>query len=259
MDEVRFVLELQGEVDIGTFDSSVHDVRNLLEDIAARIAPAAVAWRWDDTPCVGLVATPNGADHAALRRIVEEALAAFTSVASAENGQVVWPEAVSNKGIRAITRLLGRLDRIGAVTVKADDLPPLTIDYAKITKEVGERTDPSEYTAIEGYLDLISVRGHLRFSIQDQLSGKHVRCTVSDSMLQEVKEHLGKQVVAEGLLRYDRNGLPYALSEITGIWERPHETRPIEALVGALPDFTGPMSPEDYVRHLRGENGNDDD
>ena len=165
----------------------------------------------------------------------DEALANIKDLSMAINGDI--------KKITVTASLNGRLSR-----------PiPLTHDVATHVDEViGPR-----YTAIgavEGRLDMISLRRYLKFGIGHALTGKTVNCRFfSYAMLEQIKAALGKRVMASGIVHYNAQDEPVRVDvEWFKVLREPHELPTIEELGGSDPDFTNGQSTEEYLRSIRG-------
>jgi hypothetical protein len=104
---------------------------------------------------------------------------------------------------------------------------------------------------LDGKLDLISVRTRPLFVIEEHGSGVRVPCRFPDHMTKQVTEALGSRVVVEGLIRYNADGVPTSMRDITDMFVRPKPLRSLEDLVGSAPDFTGGVDPVEYVRAMR--------
>jgi hypothetical protein len=261
MSDVRFSLQLQGDdVDLATYQATARELRALLDDIGKQLATtgARIVWRLDDDATIRAVASPNGAPAELLHAVARYAREAFESIRNAEGGNVQWPDAVGPRAKRAVRSIVQQLDKVPAITIEADEQSPLIIEHVALRLDIGRPGFPPEHTSVDGVIDLISVRGHVQFSIQEHGSNRRIRCAISEDWLPRAKDALGKRVVVEGLVRFNKEGVPISISGITSLWQRPDEKRPLSAIIGALPDFTGGLPAGEYVRRLRnGGNGGD--
>ncbi len=55
-----------------------------------------------------------------------------------------------------------------------------------------------EYGAVEGHLEMVTIRGRMEGSLYDDLTGNRVRCIFDEAMLKELLVLFGQHVVAEG-------------------------------------------------------------
>ena len=120
-----------------------------------------------------------------------------------------------------------------------------------IEEYTAQSTTYTEFSSLDGILDLVSVRGHPQCSLNEHGTGRHVLCELRDELFSKVKEALGHRVVVEGTVRYRRDGTPLSMVNVSTIWERPKVTRSLKDLIGAFPDFTGGMDAGEYVRQIR--------
>jgi len=258
-DPVRFLVQLEGEVDLDTYRSAASALPALLRDIEAGVTgdKPRVAWKVLDEARLGVTAYPNGVSADTIRAIVQQARDGFQRVAEAEGKEVSWPSTFGTTAKNAVKRIVKSLQRVSAITVEVGTDAPLVIRHVKLLEEYGKRSPRLEYGSVEGLLDLVSVRGSLHFSVEDHISGRRISCTIGRSLLQRAKDCLENRVVVEGLLHYDKHGQPTSITDVTSIWPRPDPKRTIEELVGSQPDFTGGVDAADYVRQLR--EGDDDE
>ena len=105
--------------------------------------------------------------------------------------------------------------------------------------------------SVDGRLEIISVRRHPTFVIDEHASRNQVRCTFPDNWMNTVKDFLGRRVMAEGHLRYRPDGTISSLTEPTSINQVPEPTRSISSLRGTLPGISGDLSSVDYIRLMR--------
>jgi hypothetical protein len=165
----------------------------------------------------------------------DEALANVKDLSMAINGDI--------KKITVTASLNGRLSR-----------PiPLTHDVANHVDEV---IGPRYRTigAVEGRLDMISLRRYLKFGIAHTLTGKTVSCRFfSYTMLEQIKAALGRRVVASGIVHYNAQHEPVRVDvEWFKVLRERHELPGIEDIGGSDPEFTGDLSTEAYLRSIRG-------
>ena len=104
---------------------------------------------------------------------------------------------------------------------------------------------------IDGFFDMISVRGRPYFVIHEHGTDVVVRCTFPDDWLPKILGLLGKRVVADGWVQYHKNGKPRRLGSPTSLEPVPEPEKDIQAFRGALPGITGGRSAYEYVRDQR--------
>jgi hypothetical protein len=127
-----------------------------------------------------------------------------------------------------------------------------------LEREAGEKTGTllgSAHQAIGsviGRLEAISLHGTPRFNVYDALSQRPVKCEFTPRDLDTVKDALGRCVVVAGIVYRNAAAQPLRVARPTlTILPLEEELPGVDEIVGADPDFTGGMSTEDYVRHLR--------
>jgi len=203
MPEVQLSLELAGDsVNLDVIAETTRELHRALRDIERHVTDAepAVTWRWDDQAVLRAAASPNGVSEGALRQIVHELRTGFQRADEAQGQRVAWPETFGNEAKRAVNKILGHLAELDAITVNVEGTVPLRIEQIVILHAVavGGPRGYTEITSVDGLLDLISVRGRPSFTIQEHGTGRRIRCTFPDGMLQEVKDALGKRAVVQG-------------------------------------------------------------
>jgi hypothetical protein len=262
-DDIHLELALEGSgVTLQTFQATARELEQALRDIERNLThkPARIDWRWDDEPIIRAAASGNGVPAETINEIVRQARLGFQKIIEAQGKSVDWPASFGDRAKRAIEKVVKQLDVVDAIRLETStDASPLFIDQVALKQDFGRRIAPSEIASIDGVLELISVRGRLHITIQEHGTGRRIRCTLPDTLFDRAKNALGRRVVVEGLLHFGSTGEPYALTEITDLWERPAEKRPLEELRGSEPDFTDGLPAEDYVHAIRGQREGGDD
>ena len=107
--------------------------------------------------------------------------------------------------------------------------------------------------SVEGKLELVSGhKGDRKFNVYHSITGKAVRCDLSLALEKEVIDALGKQVVVSGKVHRNLNGDPVKVA-VEKLRVR-HENRQIptlDELMGSIPDLTGNLSTEEFIRMIR--------
>jgi hypothetical protein len=255
MPDVQVSVEMGGEdLDLGAFSGVTNDFRTVLQEVEASLTnePPKAAWRVEDTSGFRAVASPNGVSEATLQRVIERAYDGFKRVDQANGRPVNWPAEISIRARRAIRRVFKHLDKIESLTIQGEGIEPLTLVRSD-TEQAPEPARPSYYevSQLDGRLDLISVRSRLLFVIEEHVTGVRVPCRFPDHMTEEIKAALGARVVVEGLIRYNADGVPTSMSNVTDLFVRPKPLKTLEELVGSAPDFTGGIDPVEYIRTMR--------
>jgi len=272
--DFRIKIELEGSVDPDTVARSASDLVHALRDIEENLTHSTpkVEWRWQDDATVWAIALPNGVKAEVLKKICDEARLGFERVKEADGKEINWPTSFGKSAQRRFRSLVGQLarkesiedsrkgaaGRPEALQVYIQGQLPLLIDHVVIREELGRGKTTTERASIDGVLDLISVRGGaLKFEITEHGTKRKITCVITeDALLKDAKKALGKRIVAEGVLQLKPDGTPKQLSQIKEIWIRPVAV-PIATLRGSIPNLTGGLSPEEYVRKIRGNNRGD--
>jgi hypothetical protein len=108
--------------------------------------------------------------------------------------------------------------------------------------------------SVEGYLQMVSLRSGPLCNIYDGLTDHRIECRYPSEMLNQIKEALGKRVLATGNLRHDRRGNVRSI-RIRTLLTLPEdgETPSIQTTAGIAPGITGNLSVTEYIRRLRDE------
>lgn len=250
-------LELHGQTDLGIVASIAHNLEIVLQDIEQSltgIEPQAT-WTWEGATAVRAVASANGTDLETLQNIVHDTREGFRRAEEADRVRVQWPATLGRRARKAISEIMGQLEQLDAITVDVKDQEPLTLRKLERPLTIERAKLHKEHSAVDGMLDLISVRTGVRFSVREHGTGHVVRCTIREDMLDKAKDALGKRVVVEGTVRYRQDGVPSWITDISDIWIRPQELRPIEELAGTLPDLSKGLPAGEFIRRLREGNG----
>jgi hypothetical protein len=243
------------EIDASLFQDMIADLLSMIRDIEKHVSSNTrqrAHWLWaEDEPQLRIEAISNGVPVEELNRVAREVRTGFQRILDSEGKTVRWPETFGPPAKNAAQRIVKKLDKVQSITVKIDSAPPLIIDHVVLNEEFG-RPGYVEFSSIDGYLDLISVRGKPHFSIEEHSFPKHrIRCTFPDDIFETVKNSLGKRVVVEGLVRWNKAGIPVAITEVKSLWVRPEPQLMFDQIVGSRPNFTGGISAGEYVRRLR--------
>jgi len=87
------------------------------------------------------------------------------------------------------------------------ELSPASVAY--VDELLGVRSNA--YGTVEGELLALNVKGRLKFSVYEALTGKPVTCFFADEMFSDVVAAIRKRVSAYGMIRYKKNGEPKSI------------------------------------------------
>lgn len=253
MAEHHLTLSLGARIRLAAYRKTASNLETVLRDVERGLTGGSPRVRWktgQDTPVLAAVASANGVDDSTIAQIVSTTRLAFERVVRSDGNAVDYPSALSDEGKTALANIMRRLDQAKSLIIESDGAPPLLIEQVTLRQQFGKRGFPSERTSVDGVIDLISVRGRLLFTIDEHGTGRRLPCHVGEKFLAKAKEALARRAVVEGLLIYDRNGVPTQIRDVTDIWIRP-AGRDVRELVGSLPQFSGKLSGGEYVRRMR--------
>lgn len=106
--------------------------------------------------------------------------------------------------------------------------------------------------SITGFLATATTENGRHLTVKDEQTGRGVRCTVSDELLERAGAAITKRVIVRGTIARDNRGRPIRI-EATDV-ERlpdPDEAPTVAEMFGAFPDFTGDLDSVEYVRRMR--------
>lgn len=106
--------------------------------------------------------------------------------------------------------------------------------------------------AVEGRLEGINVHDRYLFTVYDSVSGRGIRCSFSDELLDEVVAALRHRVTVHGMVRTDAQGEPISVRvERIERMRLRTELPAITELRGIDPDFSGGVDGAEYIRIMR--------
>ena len=256
--EIYLSLTLEGEqVDVRTVQSTLSDFQTTLQELEKGITheEAKINWRWDDDATLCAVASPNGVRESTIRAVAKNVRLGFERIVQAKGEQPVsWPEPYGERAQKALKRIVRQLPKLDSITVEIEGGQPLLIREASLKEDFkGKDSGYTEFTSIDGVLDLVSTRGRPHFSIEEHGSGQRIRCSIQDNIFDRAKNGLGKRVVMEGEVKFRSDGTPISAKNITDIFIREQPQKSIDDLIGSLPHMTGGVPAGAYIRQLRGD------
>lgn len=109
--------------------------------------------------------------------------------------------------------------------------------------------------SIEGKLELISVHeGSRKFNIYHDVTGRAAQCDLPRELEQQVIDALGSRVIVSGKIHRNLNGTPVRVKvERLRVLPVRNEVPTIDELMGSIPDLTGDLPTEEFVRMIRDE------
>jgi len=106
--------------------------------------------------------------------------------------------------------------------------------------------------SVEGIMETISIHGSPKFVVYQDATNKAVSCAFSQTWLESAKEALGRRVSVAGVVHWNRKDEPVRVDvEDLRIMTSRGQLPPIVQLAGSVPDLTGGLTTEEYIRRIR--------
>jgi hypothetical protein len=251
-----------GEVTLRAFVDILNRARYILGDLDSAISErprGSLEWYISDLAVGSAVAVvesrpkvPEADDHLALM-----VSANFVSgLDIVERGEAI-PPYFSDTDMGRVRAIAQRLGKPGAETLEATHLnggqasATVTEQAAVNVKKLLEPSS-SAIGSVAGKLEVISVHGPPRFNVYDLVTKRAVRCRFPSEQLGEVAAALGRKVVVTGIVYRNSNGEPIRVEKPElRVLPDDAELPTTRDLIGLVPDLTGDLSAEEYVRRLR--------
>ena len=254
----RFALTIfveGGRMPLSFFIRTSDDLQKLLRAIEEAQLGKSPHAQWEiDTDRIQIGASVNGVSADDLESIIYDAYQSLK--ATDEQDDAGMPQTVDEQSRRLTRSIVNRVKRTAPVTVETSGQDPLYIEpvapqQIKLRSPHKRTEVQTAWGAVDGELDVISVRRRAHFVIFEHASSNQIRCTFPDEWMDKVKEFLGYRVVVEGKLRYRPDGSVSALAQPTAINPVKSPQRSLADLRGSLIGISGELSSADYVRQLR--------
>ena len=109
--------------------------------------------------------------------------------------------------------------------------------------------------SVEGMLELVSVHpGSRKFNVYHDVTGRAVQCDLPSHLEKDVVAALGQRVIVSGMIHRNLSGVPVRVRvERVRLMPLKEEAPPLDELVGSIPDLTGDLSTEEFIRMIRDE------
>ena len=107
--------------------------------------------------------------------------------------------------------------------------------------------------SIEGSIELVSVHaGNRKFNVYHTITGKAVECNIPSELEDAIIAALKRPVVVSGSIHRNLNGDPVRVNvRNLRVLRDERELPSLDELMGSLPDLTGDLSTEEYIRMIR--------
>ncbi len=121
----------------------------------------------------------------------------------------IRPPYFSDSALKKTKDLASIVDgEIDSIKVRRDDKTSSVTSYTSANVSALFATGYKDWGSIEGQISEVSSRGVSHVYVHDRLLKKHVRCHVTEDMLQEMAPYWGKRVSVTGYIRYYPGGEP---------------------------------------------------
>lgn len=240
-------------IDAQSVQRTWNDLERLLSTIESSIsgAMAKVHWFVDEPVALTVAASPNGVSASTIEHVIRVAREGFAH-AAAEDDPMDWPSELNEDARASVGRILGRLQDLETVIVRATGYQPLAIDAASFSVSVKGKKRVRMRSSVEGdLLTLAHGRNGFELGIRERLSGKYVRCSFDGDLLAKAKDLFDRRVVVEGVVAYNDEGLPSSVSEVTDVYPRLTGLS-FRDFRGVVPDLLEGKTLDDFIEEVRG-------
>jgi len=173
--------------------------------------------------------------------------------------EAVIPESFTSATLGRLVRLGRQVtrDNVEGISFESrnDDvaLPASLTPAVVVHAERATSVHDSSLGSAEGFLDVISIREKKRHvSLYNPQTRRAVYCTYPKEFLPRLRDALGEEIRAWGLLRRNAVGQPVRLEIDDFEVLQPRRAVPISELTGVAPWWTGGEDAVDYIRRVRG-------
>jgi hypothetical protein len=258
----RIILSFQSEfIPIAVFSAAITDLGEILYEIDRDLSGKETL-EWGIKKLHGsdnsIVAVPRLTRHD-FQDISDKIIPAFLNGLRTIRQKPIRPANFNDEALNSAKELslaingdIRKITVTGSINGRLAKAVSFTPKLAtNVDQVIGPRY--STIGAVEGKLEMISIRKFPRFGITHSISGKSVKCRFQPEMLEQVKDALGKRVSAAGIVYYNAQGDPVRVDvEWIRVLRAKHELPSASEIGGSDPNFTGGLSTEDYMRSLRG-------
>lgn len=221
-------LNIDGKVTAEKFSNSFRTFFDIIEEVAANVAGKSNAIKWIisvKAGSIGLCATAEPVNTT--KRKAAKAVSVIEKGVEAISNRKKPPAGFSDTVLEKLYHL-GNIAGFGdkgisqmsiSTNGKSNELSPATVAF------VGDllKTPTMAYGTLDGDLLAINVKGKLKFSVYETLTGREVRCFFEDDLYGNVIAAIRKRVAVYGLIRYHKGGTPASV-EITHLTVFPEQS-----------------------------------
>jgi len=259
-----------GEISLASLTRVLTESLRVLEELdgaISRTPKGSIEWVVDSLSTGSLVAEiaarPLDVDRLDLAGETASAVAArFVAGLREIQTEATVPPFFSESALRAVQRLSQTIRGNGAQAFQADDVTGG--NSVTVTSETADavrhtlRTGDESLGAIAGTLEMISIHRQPTVNIYESRTNKGVRSIVPkepkeryEQLIDQIREALGKRVLAAGRVTRNLNGEPIRL-RLESLEVLKDTALPSTGeFVASDPNFTGELTTEEYLRRLR--------
>jgi hypothetical protein len=170
-----------------------------------------------------------------------------------EAGAEDRPEHFPDQALYAARHLVGMLnDGVTRITLRSGNEVIELSQRVQATVDALVRGVNEVLGSVEGRLEGLTVHGTRQASLYQSGTNRRIECRFPPELLKDMIEGFTHRVQVIGLIRYTRRGEPASVQveRVRRLRDR-REGPSIADLAGIDPDFTGGLSPEEYLERLR--------
>lgn len=258
-DDFEFTLGLNTERNLPARDmaTALQSAQVILADVERNVRQrddAEAVWIWSQEPEFTLRCSVNGIDERSLQQIVTVATDGMkAAVAARENLAVDWPAEfgeVARTNAFAIVNLLQDQEFLTVEATGIDEVEVIPLDVKRSRRLI---------SSVDGVIATLSRfrRNTIYAAVSEWRTGYKVKCYLRrDQWLADLTDRnlWEKHVTVYGRVTYDADGIPVSVTDVSRIDERSGRVK-LSEMEGKLSGMTGRLSPEGFVRRLRGGDG----
>lgn len=262
MASVRLRLEGQpGAITLPVFIAAVSNSLKVLRefDVAiTRLPQTTLDWFVSDLRIGSLVIEVASLPKSEQRNVGPEVVDAFVNGLESIELRGVTPPLLPESGMQSYRRLVKLVGEGGATGIEVSTQTHTVQLSARAAVNVDQllKIRRRSVGSVEGKIETISIHGRPRVIVYQTRTNKAVPCRFpSDNdreLIQAAKTLLGERVNVAGVVHLNTKGEPMRVDVRTIRRLRPRQELPsIEDIGGSVPEFSGELSTEGYMRSIR--------
>lgn len=247
---------INGEITVERFAVAIRRFADLVAALNREAGETEVKWILSDLEYSSAIATaearpPNGEWTDALHSHAVDVAHSFLRVGTAlyTGEPVPFSDRVRDVAEKIHDLIDGDIESLRFETGEDD----VTIERDPSPQPLPTRARPYAYGAVEGRVQAITNRGHLRFTIYDTIYDRAVSCYMMEGREEQMKDVWGKLAVVEGFVKRDpKTGRALTVRNIRNInlLAEP-DPEAYKRARGAVPRLGDQERAEDVVRRVR--------